>query len=131
MIMKLRYVFLALLTLTTAATLSAQTMTTAAWASKAKSARSVANDLRHKKVQKAAATVLKDKDVQSRTHIDKALQDKITETKLKSAMSQTKADVRRDPVAFGTKSAKEIRKYKKHTPKWLRHKSKKRAPNKK
>ena len=128
--MKLRYFFLALLTLTTAATLSAQTMTTAAWASKARTGRSVANDLRHKKVQKAAATVLKDKDVQSRTHIDKALQDKITETKLKSAMSQARADVRKDPVGFGEKSAKELRKYKKHTPKWLRHKTKKRVTKK-
>ena len=61
--MKLRKMLLALVLLSVATTLSAQTMTAAAMATKAKTVRSAANDLRHKKVQRTAATILKDKDV--------------------------------------------------------------------
>ncbi len=129
--MKLRNLFIALFILMAATTLSAQTMTATALASKARAARSVANDLRHKKIQRAASTVLKDKDVQARTHLDAATQQKLTDTNFKSALSKAKADARKDPVTFGEKAAKEVRKYKKTPRGWFHRKAKKRAMVKK
>ncbi len=127
--MKLRYFFFALLTIATAYTVSAQTLTATSLASKARSARSIANDLRHKKVQRAAATALRDKDVQSRVRLSKEQQARITDTNVRTTVSQTRADIRRDPVAFGTKAAKEVRKHKKKGL-WWTHKKKKRSSTK-
>jgi hypothetical protein len=129
--MKLRNLFIALVLLSSATALSAQTMTATAMASKAKAARSVANDLRHKRVQKATATVLKDKDVQSKLRVDKALQDKATNTNFKNDCKKAKADAKKDPVAFGEKSARDLKKYRKNGPKWMHRKSKKRSTHKK
>lgn len=125
--MKLRNLFIALILLSSATALSAQTMTATAMAAKARAARSVANDLRHKKVQKATATVLKDKDVQRHVRLDKDLQDKVTNTNAKTELSKAK----KDPVGYGEKSARELKKYKKSGPKWLHRKSKKRHTTKK
>lgn len=121
---------IALVLLTSATALSAQTMTATALASKAKTTRSVVNDLRHRRVQKAAGTALKDKDVQSRVHMDKALQDKLTTTNFKSSYKKAKADAKKDPITFADKSAREIRKHKKYFPKWMLRKTKKRSTQK-
>ena len=129
--MKLRNLLFALLITMTATTLSAQTMTATAMASKARAARSVANDLRHKKIQRAASTVLKDKDVQARTRLDAATQQKLTDTNFRSALSKAKTDARKDPVTFGEKAAKEVRKYKKTPRSWFHRKAKKRSTVKK
>jgi ribosomal protein L22 len=125
--MKLRNLFIALTLLLSATTISAQTMTTTAIASKARAARSVANDLRNKKVKKATATVLQDKDVQRHVKVDKTLQDKATNTNVRSEVAKAK----KDPVGYGSKSARELKKHKKSGPKWLHRKAKKRHSSRK
>ena len=90
--MKLRYLMLALLTLTTATALTAQTMTASNVAAKTRTARNVIKDVRNKKID---------------------------------------AEIRRNPMAFATKHEKTVRELKKHRPKWLGGKSKKRTTRKK
>lgn len=130
--MKLRYIFLALLTITiTCATLSAQTMSATALASKGRTARSVYNDIRHKKIQRAATTVLADRDVRRHIKIDKDLQDRLSSPTLVSNLQKAPSEFRKDPVTFAEKHQKTLREFKKYRPKWLRHKSKRRVVAKK
>ena len=128
--MKLRNVLLALVLPFMATALSAQTMTATAWAAKARAARSVANDLRHKHVQKATATLLKDKDLRRHVHVNQTLEAKLTNPNLVRDLKKAKTDARRDPVTFGEKSVREFHKYKKYAPKWMHRKSKRHATHK-
>jgi hypothetical protein len=129
--MKLRYLFFALLTLSTATALTAQTMTATTVAAKAKTARSVYKDLRNRKVQKATTTVLKDKDVSRHLNLDKNFQDKLADPKLASNLRKAKTEMRKDPVSFAEKNGKDLRKAYKNRPKWLFNKHKKRSSRKK
>jgi hypothetical protein len=129
--MKLRYLIFALLTLMTATAIPAQTMTATTAAAKAKKARSVYRDLRSRKVHKAATTVLTDKDVSRHIRMDKDVQSRLTDPNLVSNLRKAKAEVRRDPVGFAEKNAQKVRDLKKHRPKWLFQKHKKRSSRKK
>jgi hypothetical protein len=129
--MKLRYLFVALLTLSTATALTAQTMTATTVAAKAKTARSVYNDLRKRKVQKATTTVLNDKDVSRHLNLNKEVQNKLADPQLASSLRKAKADIRKDPVSFAEKNGTELRKHYKNRPKWLFNKNKKRNSRKK
>lgn len=118
--MKIRYtVVIALLSFMTASAVVAQTPSAGTLATKARTARSVANDLRTGKVQKATATTLKDKDVQRYVKLDKELQDKMLDPNMKRKLADAKREAKRDPVTFGEKQAREISKYKKYRPWWL------------
>lgn len=129
--MKLRYLTLALLTLMTTTVLNAQSRTATTVTAKAKTARSVASDVRNRKVQKAARTVLNDKDVSRHVKVDKSLQAKLTDPQLASNLRKAKTEARRDPITFAEKNAQELRKYKERRPKWLFKKANKRASRKK
>ena len=129
--MKLRYLFFALFSLATAATISAQTVSATTINNKAKTAKSVYNDLRGRKFQKATATVLADRDVNKYAKVNKDLQAKLADPKLVSNLRNAPAAVRKDPVSFAQKNAKTLRDLKKHRPKWLHRKSKKHVAAKK
>jgi hypothetical protein len=129
--MKLRYLILALLSLMTATTLTAQTMTATAVAAKAKTARSVYRDVRSRNIHRAATTVMNDKDISSRVKIDKDLQSRLADPQLVTNLRHAPAELRKNPVAFAKKNEKTLRELKKHRPKWLGGKSKKRTAHKK
>jgi hypothetical protein len=124
--MKLRYLFLALFTLSTATALTAQTMTATTVAAKAKTARSVYNDLRKRKVQKATTTILNDKDVSRNLNLNKEVQNKLADPQLASSLRKAKAEIRKDPVTFAEKNGAELRKHYKNRPKWLFNKKRSR-----
>lgn len=105
--MKLRYTILALAALAITTTASAQTLATIDWTAKTTTARKAANDLKQRKVRKAAKTVLDDKDVRKRVKISPATEDKLLNTSPKAALAKAKAEARKDPVAYGTKMRKE------------------------
>ena len=129
--MKLRYLMLALLTLTTATALTAQTMTASNVAAKTRTARNVIKDVRNKNIGNATTTVLADRDVARHVKIDKDLQSRVTDPKFVTDLRKAPAEIRRNPMAFATKHEKTVRELKKHRPKWLGGKSKKRTTRKK
>lgn len=128
--MKLRYLMLALLSMLTATALTAQTMTASNVAAKTRTARSVIKDVRNKNVGRASSTVLADKDVARYVKVDKDLHSRVTDPKFVSDLRKAPAQIRKNPVAFAKKHEKTMRDLKKHRPKWLGGKGKKRTTKK-
>lgn len=121
---------LALLTLTTATALTAQTMTASNVAAKTRAARSVIKDVRGRNIDRAARTVLADRDVARHVKVDKDLQTRLTDPKLVTNLRKAPAEIRRNPVAFANKHEKTVRDLKKHRPRWLLGGARKRTASK-
>ena len=130
-IMKKLYMLIALLLPLTATVATAQTVTTNTLTTKTKEARSVYNDIRGRRVHRAATTVLADKDVQRHVRMDKNLQDRLTNPNTVTDLRTASRDIRRNPVKFVDAHEKDIRDLQKHRPKWFRKKTRRHTATKK
>lgn len=101
--MKLHYHLIALATVAITTTASAQTLASVDWTSKSAAAKKAATELKKKQYQKAATTVLTDKDVAKRVKLDAKTRDKLTSTNPKTALHTAKTQLKKDPVAYGNK----------------------------
>lgn len=129
--MKKLYMLLALLLPLTATVATAQTVTTSTLTTKAKSARSVYNDVRGRRLHRAANTVLTDRDVKRHVTMDKSLQDRLTNPNTVTDLRTASRDIRRDPVKFADAHQKDIRDLKKHRNRWFHKKTRRHAATKK